>query len=196
MERRINWLERQVKRLLARDSHITKPVWVDIDFPLVAKTTGTGLPNYKTLQGNLTMLQWATNDALQLDTRELIHGWQEGSTGYAHCHIVTGGTDATDRALAFSWEFTKADLGGVLAANITLTSPDYVIPAGTAALTHLLVSIGTATLTGYHIGAHVKARFKRVAPSAGTAPTANPFCEMVQMHVLTDSAGSREIGTK
>ena len=196
MERRVAWLEKQIKRLLARDSHIAKPVWVDIDFPLVAKTTGAGLPNYNTLQGNLRMLQWAVNDALQLDTRELIHGWKEGDTAYWHCHIVTGVSDGTDRRLAFSLEFTKANLDEVLAANITLTSPDYIIPAGMPALTHLLVPIGTANMTGYRIGGHIKGRFKRIAPSAGTAPSANPFCEMVQMHVLTDSAGSREIGTK
>jgi hypothetical protein len=196
MERRLSWIEKQLKRLLARDSHITQSVWVDIDFPLVARTTGAGLPNYNTLQGNLTMLQWAVNDALQLDTRELIHGWQEGDDAHWHCHIITGASDGTDRRVAFSLEFTKGDLGGVLAANITLTSPDYIIPAGTAAKTHLLVSIGVADLTGYHIGGHIKARFKRIAPTTGTAPSTNPFCEMVQAHVLINSAGSRGIGTK
>jgi len=36
---------------------------------------------------------------------------------------------------------------------------------------------------------------KRLA-SVGTAPTANPFCEMLQLHIKCDTAGSREITTK
>lgn len=170
-------------------------VWQDIDFPLIAKTTGANTPAYNTFLGNLTMLQWAVNDVLQLDSREFHHGWMEGSPVEWHCHIVTGGTNNADRYLKFEIEFAWANYLGngsaTYAAPVTMTSAELLIPANTPAYTHIYYDIGFWTPTGGKIGGHVKARFKRVA-STGTAPTANPFCEMVQLHIECDSWGSAE----
>lgn len=173
----------------------TATVWKDIDFPLVAKTTGANTPAYNTLQGNLQMLQWAVNDALQCDTEELIHEWKEGSTVTWHIHVVTGGTNVDNRYLRFEVEFTWANFGATLPANTTITSADMLIPAGTAALTHFIFDIGTWTPTGGKIGAHVKPRIKRVA-AAGTAPTDGPFAELVQLHIECDSMGSKTTTAK
>jgi hypothetical protein len=170
-------------------------VWRDIDFPIIAKTTGAGLPNYATLQGNLTMLQWAVNDAEQAWAQEMVHQWKEGSQVTWHLHIITGGTNVDDRYTQWSVEYTWANYGGTLPANVTVNSGDLLIPAGTPALTHLIYTISTWTPTGGQIAAHVKARLKRIA-SAGTAPTANPFCEMLQLHIEQDTIGSRQITTK
>jgi hypothetical protein len=191
---RLSKIEHDLERLSAMDGHINQ-VYVDIDIPLIAKSTGVGTPNYTTLLGNIVMLQWAVNDALSCDSEELIHGWVEGGDGNVHCHVVTGGTDAADRYLKFTFEYTWANVSATFPATATLTSAELLIPAGTAAYTHLLFSLGTITFTGGKIGGHVKGRFKRIA-SAGTAPTANPFCEMVQMHVLVNALGSRQITTK
>jgi hypothetical protein len=169
--------------------------WRDIDFPIVARTVGAGTPAYNTLQGNITMLQWAVNDAEQTVAQEMVHSWREGSEVTWHFHIITGGTNVNDRYHRWTVEFTGANYGNQLIANITLNSGDLLIPANTPDRTHLIYNIGTWLPVGFKIAAHVKARLKRVA-STGTAPTANPFCEQFQIHAQQDSIGSRFITTK
>ncbi len=173
----------------------TATYWVDLNFPLVAKTTGAGLPSYQTLTGNLTMLQWAVNDALQCDSEEFIHQWKEASAATWHVHIITNGLDATNRYIRFEVEYTWANFGAALPATVTITSADMLIPANTADRTHFIFDIGSFTATGGKIGAHVKARVKRVA-AVGTAPSGNVFAEKVQLHLECDTLGSRAITTK
>jgi len=174
----------------------TATVWQDIDFPIIIRTTGANVPTMTAAQGNITIPEWQINDYNVCEGQELIHGWKEASAGSWHCHILTGGTDTSDRTLAFEVEWFWADTGSALSATTTTLSPDYTIPANTPAKTHLLVPIGTATLTGGHIGGHIWARLKRVAATAGTAPTANPWCSMLQMHLELDTIGSRAITAK
>jgi len=131
------------------------------------------------LQGNLTAPQWAINDFCVCEGQELIHAWKEGTQVNWHIHYYTGGTDTTNRYVNFEIEYTWTNFEGTLPANTIVTSGDILIPANTPAKTHRLISIAQFTPTGGKIGAHVKARLRRIA-SAGTAPTANPFCEMLQ----------------
>ncbi len=173
----------------------TATFWEDIDFPLVAKTTGANTPSYQTLTGNLTMLRWAVNDALQCDTEEFVHAWKEASAATWHIHIITNGLDAASRYVRFEVEYTWANFNSALPATATITSADLLIPANTTDRTHLIFDIGSFTPAGGKIGAHVKARIKRVA-AVGTAPTNDPFAELVQLHIECDTLGSRLITTK
>ena len=172
-----------------------QPTWRDIDFPIIPRVIGAGTPSYQSLQGNITMLQWAVNDAEQITSQEMIHSWREGSTVYWHIHIVTGGTNIDNRYHQWSLEYTGANYAGTLPANTTVNSGDLLIPANTPANTHLIYTIASWTPSTLRIAAHIKARLKRIA-ATGTAPTANVFCEMLQMHVETDSSGSRQATVK
>ena len=58
-----------------------------------------------------------------------------------------------------------------------------------------IVSIGNFIPENGGIGGHVFARLRRIA-STGTAPTANPWCGMLQMHIQCDTMGSRQISSK
>ncbi len=173
----------------------TATFWKDIDFPLVAKTTGANTPSYQTLIGNLTMLRWAVSDVLQCDTEEFVHEWKEASPATWHIHVITNGLDASNRYIRFEIEYTWANFSTVLPATTTITSADMLIPASTTDRTHFIFDIGSFTPTGGKIGAHVKARVKRVA-AVGTAPTNDPFAELVQLHIECDTLGSRAITTK
>jgi hypothetical protein len=92
-------------------------------------------------------------------------------------------------------EWVFANIGDVLSATITDTSVDLLIPANTTDRTHLIFSISNRLMTGNRIGTHVYARLRRVA-AVGAAPTNDPFCSMLQLHVETDTTGSRQIATK
>jgi hypothetical protein len=168
--------------------------WRDIDFPLIIKTTGVGTPAISTLQGDITMPQWAANDLQQSTAQELVHEWKESSAAYWHVHFMNGSQDATTRYVKWEIEYAWSNINSVLSSNTTI-SAEQVIPANTPALTHFLVPIATFTPTGGKIGAHVKAKLKRIVAS-GTAPSVNPFCEMMQLHIECDTVGSRTLQNK
>lgn len=176
--------------------HGESRVWQDIDFPIIVRNTGPNIPSIATMQGNLTAPQWAVNSFAVCEGQEIIHQYAQGSTGRWHLHFYTGGTNVDARYLKWRLEYNWTNLSGTWdTTNITVESTEYEIPANTPALTHFLHSIALFETTSARIGGHIKARLTRIA-SVGTAPTANPFCEMLQMHVLCDTLGSREIASK
>lgn len=168
--------------------------WVDIDFPIIIRTTGANIPSLATLKGNVTAPQWAVNDFHVCEGQEMVHAWKEGSEVQWHVHVVTGGTNVDDRYIKFEVEWMWAGFNAVLPTTTVTTSADLKIPANTADRTHIIYEIAKVTFAGT-IGTHVWARLKRVA-ATGTAPTANPFCSMLQMHIECDTVGSRSMTSK
>jgi hypothetical protein len=173
---------------------LTETVWVDIDSPILIRTTGVGIPTLATFNGNLTMPQWAVNDFNQCESQEFIHEWKEGSACYWHLHLNTNGLDATDRYVKFELEYAYS-VAGVWTFPAVVTTDDILIPANTADKTQIIMSLGNFTPTNAKIGDHCVARLKRVA-AAGTAPTNNPWIPMLQMHVQKDTIGSRQMTAK
>jgi len=168
--------------------------WADIDFPIIVRTTGVGIPTLATLVGNITAPQWGVNDINICEGQELIHSWVEGSTCYWHVHVITAVQDATDRYVKFEIEYAYADLGGVLTSAIIAESTELLIPANTPAKSNLIYPIAEFT-PACKIGTQVYARLKRVVAS-GTAPSVSPFVPMLQIHILCDTIGSRQRGVK
>jgi hypothetical protein len=168
--------------------------WVDVDFPIIVRTVGVGIPTLAAINGNLTMPQWAVNDAHICESQELVHGWKEGTELFWHIHLTTNGIDATDRYVRFELEYGYAGVNGQWVFPAVFTTPDILIPANTPNETMMLMSL-TSFTPAIKIGGHVVARLKRVA-SAGTAPANNPWIPMLQMHIQLDTLGSRNIGTK
>lgn len=173
----------------------TSTYWRDIDFPIIIRTTGVGIPTLATINGNLTLPQWAVNDYNMCESQEFVHEWKEGSTVYWHLHLTTNGLDGTNRYVRFEVEYGYVTPNGVWTFPATLDSGDLLIPANTATKTMMIMSLGSFTPTGVEIGGHVVARLKRIA-SVGTAPTNNPWVPMLQLHIEADSIGSRTISDK
>lgn len=168
--------------------------WVDIDFPIIIRTTGPNIPTLTAINGNITMPQWAVNDFNQCESQEFIHSWKEGSTVSWHLHLTTNGLDVTDRYVRFTVEYGYCDVMGQWVFPPLLTSPDLLIPANTPNETMIIMSLGTFT-PPIKIGGHSVARLQRIA-SVGAAPTNNPWIPMLQQHVQLDTLGSRNIGSK
>jgi len=168
--------------------------WVDLDFPIVIRTTGVGIPTLETLVGNLTAPRWQINDFNICEGQEMIHAWVEGSTCYWHIHLITAAQDTTNRYVKFEIEYAYATLNGVLTSAIIANSAELLIPANTTSRTHMIYPIANFT-PDVKIGTQVYARLKRIAAS-GTAPSVDPFVPMLQMHILCDTMGSRQLGLK
>lgn len=173
--------------------------WVDIDFPIIIRTTGPNIPVLTAVRGNITAPQWSVGDFSVCEGQEMIHGYKEETPIQWHIHTITAGTDVDDRFIAFEVEWFYAKPSQQLSGggtNFTTTSGDLLIPANTPDRTQLQFNIGAPQdMTGVGIATHVYARLARVAAS-GTAPTADPFCTMLQVHIECDTLGSREITTK
>lgn len=169
-------------------------VWKDIDFPIIIRSTGVGIPTLEVLNGNLRAPQWQVNDFNQCECQEFIHEWKEGSTVYWHLHLTTNGLDATDRYVRFSVEYGYVDVNGVWQFPAVLDSGDLLIPANTTSKTMMIMSLGNFT-PAVKIGGHSIAYLTRIA-STGAAPTNNPWIPMLQLHIQCDTAGSRQISTK
>jgi hypothetical protein len=169
--------------------------WVDIDFPIIVRTTGIGIPVLTTFNGNLTMPLWAVNDFNQCESQEFIHAWEEGSTCYWHLHLNTNGSDINNRYVRFELEYGYTDSNSTWTFPPVVTTADLLIPANTPTKTQIVMPLANFTPTGTKIGGHSIARLKRVA-SVGTAPTNNPWIPMLQLHILCDTGGSRNMTSK
>jgi len=178
---------------------LDESVWLDIDFPILIRTTGVGIPTLTTVYsgtyGNITMPQWEVNDLNVCESQEFVHMWKEGSPAYWHIHLTTNGLDTTNRYVRFGLSYGYNNGAGTTWTFTNLDSGDLLIPANTPDKTMLIFSIGNFTPTNAKIGAHSVALLKRIA-STGTAPTSNPWVPMLQMHIECDTLGSRQIGTK
>ena len=168
--------------------------WVDVDFPILIRTIGAGIPTLAAINGNITMPQWAVNDVNICESQELIHSWKEGSTVYWHIHLTTNGLDATDRYVRFEIEYGYADVMGQWVWPAVFTTPDILIPANTPNETMMSLQLASFT-PPIKIAGHAVARLRRVA-AAGAAPTNNPWIPMMQLHIQLDTLGSRNIGSK
>lgn len=170
--------------------------WRDLDFPIVIRTTGTGIPILATLQGNIKAPQWAVNDFNDCEGQELPHDWIEGTTLQFHAHLITNGTDLNNQKyIKFTVEYCFADRNNALSAAQILTMDDFEIGAQTPDKTHLFVPIGSLALTTEHIGCHIYCQLKRVA-AVGDPPAANPWVTMLQAHIETDGLGSSRVSAK
>ena len=172
--------------------------YVDIDHSIVIRTTGPNIPVLATVFSfggeDFKCPQWAVNDFAGMESQENVHSWAEGTQFNIHVHTLTGAQDATDRYVRWRATYMLVDVNGQCVGG-QIDSGDLLIPANTPAGTMLLQSLGTINMSGRHIGGHSKFILRRIA-STGAAPSVNPFCEMLQAHILLDSAGSRSISTK
>lgn len=175
--------------------HGSAKYWRDIDFPIIIRTTGTGIPTLTTFNGNLTMPQWQVGDFNMCESQEFVHAWEEGSRCYWHIHLNTNGLDVDNRYVRFELEYGYTDTNSLWTFPVVVTTNDILIPANTPSKTQIIMSITDFLPTDTRIGGHAIARLKRIA-SIGNAPSAEPWIPMLQLHVLCDGNGSRNMTSK
>lgn len=161
----------------------------DIAFPIsTARIPAANAPTWATFTTNTGKYTFATNDYVDLESNELVHGYDEGQDVDWHLHIFTNGLDGTDRTVKYEISYCVTNPDG--AASEVTVSLQYTIAASTADKTHLIIAIADVTGTSFEYGADITARLKRVATDSGTDPTSDPFVSMVGLHVPQDKIGS------
>ena len=182
------------ERLFSVGARFEDTQYEDINFPILIRTTGPGIPSLTTLNGNITMPQWAVNDFNVCESAEIFHGWDQQTPLEWHIHLTTNGLDATDRYVKFELEYGYVEVNGAWVFPTVFTTPDLLIPANTTTKTMKVYTYTTFTPAA-SVAGHVVARLKRVA-SIGAAPTANPWIPMLQAHVKLNTIGSRTTSAK
>lgn len=192
-----------LSRIVNKKLNGDEPMWDDLPpFQFVSlKPTGAGAePALTAFTGNIELNTFAINDVYQPCTTEVTHKYKEGSDISVHLHWATQSSDGTDRTVRWEFEYTISNGSGSFASafptSLTLTSADITIPASTPVRSHQISSIGTIPGAALTIGAYIVGRFKRVAASAGTAPSLAPYCIALGFHVQEDTMGSRQLYTK
>ena len=163
--------------------------WLDLDFPISLRITGANRPTIDTLVGNIKIPRWAVDDYADIEGQELPHSWKRNSDLSWHIHYHTNGSDVDDRYVRFEIEVAIATNFGTISAVDTIDSGDILVPGGTADRTMRVFGIGT-TSPGDVFAPHIFARLKRVA-ATGTAPSSDPFVNMLQAHYENNALGSR-----
>jgi len=163
--------------------------WLDLDFPISLRTTGSNRPTIATLVGNIEAPRFAVDDYVNIEGQELPHSWKRDSTIEWHIHYHTNGSDVDDRYVRFEVEVAIATNFGAISTPVTIDSGDILVPGGTADRTMRVFGIGT-TSPGDVFAPHIFARLKRVA-ATGTAPSGDPFVNMLQAHYENNALGSR-----
>jgi len=175
----------------------TATVFDDIQFKISSgKVSATNAPTWSAFGPYLSEYSFATDDFIDLAAEEFVHEWKEGSPVELHIHWATGSTDyiAGDRVqwkVCYSW------------CNMTTTAPhnsftnfvnvyvEHVFSTTVTARSHIYSSFGSFTPTGGLIGAQIKVRLYRIAKTAGTNPSSNPYPLQIGMHYQKDTLGSR-----
>lgn len=169
--------------------------WRDVDFPIIIRTTGVGIPTLTAMSNAaITAPLWHVNDYNMCEGQEIPHEWKLGTDGTWHIHVVTAEDLVTPKYLKFKIDYVWAEFGSVLSTLKTATSAELEIPAGTAKYTHLIFNIATFSEPTAGLATHVWPRLTRIA-SLGAA-AADPWVTMLQMHIECDTLGSRQITTK
>lgn len=177
---------------------LDESVWEDIQFPIITgKVPAANFPTWETFTTNTEAYAFSVDDKIQLAANEPPHSWKEGTNGSAHIHfaIKTAQNSGEDRFAKFELIFAYADYNGTWTEQAALTA-EATIPTGSAALKNFLLTDGTVTLTGLHLGSQITCRVKRIAATGGTEYADDVYITQVGLHVENDTLGSRSITAK
>jgi len=175
---------------------LNQVVYNDFIIPVAnGKVPAVNNPTWAVFTDNLKSYTFAIDDYIDLQACECLHDWAEGTTLSLHIHIISNGlNNATARKVKYTLFHSYGNTSGVMTAEDSITT-EFNIDANLADKTHLLLTMGTLTMTNYKIGSIIKLRLKRIA-GTGTEPAVNPFVEMVGIHYQKDTLGSRQLSTK
>ena len=120
------------------------------------------------------------------------HEWDIGSEISAHIHMVNKSTNAADRFVKFTLEYSWADISGNVTSPITVSN-NFIIPGGDPINTHYYVELFNGGLIPPL--SVVSGQFMAVltiVTATGTAPASDPIVLNLGMHGYVNSLGSRE----
>jgi hypothetical protein len=177
---------------------LDETVWDDLQFVTsTGKVPAANYPTWEAFTTNTEMYAFSVDDKIQLEANEPMHGWKEGTVGSAHLHfcLKTAQTSGANQYAKFELIFAYSDYNGIWAEQAALTA-ETTIPTATAAKQSYLLSMGSVTLTGLHLGSQITCRARRIAATGGTEYADDVYITQVGVHLECDTLGSRTVSSK
>lgn len=170
---------------------------VDVNFSVMPRFQGSGLPTYKTRFGNYKGYAWAVGDLVPIDPEELFHSLAPGTIAKMHIHFSTGNAVAPASNTYVKW---RVELSGVQAKgsapyNQWSAAVNYdvevMIPANLPANSQLSADFPDVTLPAQTAGYFYMMALSRIT-STGTAFTGDIFPDKLQMHGKQKCLGTQD----
>jgi len=131
-------------------------------------------------------------------TAQMPHGWKVGTSMYPHVHWTPGphGVVEGTKTVAWTLDYTIADIGGTFGASATLDMTDTCTGVNEAHLMTPTPELDCSAITGP--SAMLVCRLYRAAGDtwAGTVPADSPFLLEIDFHYEQDTLGSRTPSAK
>lgn len=174
-------------------------MYEDIQFSIsTAKTPAANFPSYEQLTANLNDYAFDVGEYIELATNEPFHGTDFTQTATCHIHLTNKTANSTGASRYAKFELTIGYASSNSAWTETTVNGEWEIEDGTAAKTHTIIPINSASLdlSNIGIGGQIKALVKRIAATGGTEFADSVFVTQVGIHVLKDQDGSRTVSSK
>lgn len=182
-----------IKTGAAKTLVLETPVTNDLQFSISqGKIPASSAPTWDTaFTTNTGCYKFDVGEYIDVGANETPHSWVEGGILDVHLHVAPDGANATgsDRFAKFTVYVASADVNAVFAE--TSFTAELTISDGTADRTHMYLDMGNLNLSGYHIGAQIDVRVKRIAATGGTEFANDMFITQCGMHCDNDTMGSR-----
>jgi hypothetical protein len=167
--------------------------WMDYNFGIGAVRRGQQAPDLINLGAtNIEVLGFdGVNTVESVDASiEMNHNWAEATTLYPHIHWLP----STAAAGNVNWqlEYVLLQDGGVVGASTTI---NVIQSTAEVAWTQQFANFPTISTVGFTIGAQLFFRLFR-DPTDNDTYGADAALATFGIHVLIDTIGSRQIGTK
>lgn len=174
-------------------------VWDDLMIPGTAVRTGAVAPDFDLgFVGDASMYMYTFNGTSTVEevhfSVQLPHCWKEGSRIYPHVHFVpwsTNSSDANERVVRFSLEYTWASVGDAFGATAVLHLDSDPFVPNTSQWKHLIAKNANGLAgTGHTISSMLVCRLYRDGSDAvDTYPQDVGFLQF-DIHYEIDALGS------
>lgn len=186
MERRLGWVEKQVKRLLALDGHSTRPVWDDDKVALSnIKAPASDPPTWTSYQGCEVPSFAAAGTNVLYFTHQLSHRYRFGSEINFHIHVAypAAGTGNSVWVFTYSWANISGTFPVETTQTVTYASPN-------TANYHQLIPFTAIVGTGFTGSSCLLCSISRTGSAAGDTYGGAIYGISADFHVNYDKLGA------
>ncbi len=194
MDRRLAWIENQLRRLLSFE-HWRAEGWDDLRTEPVVRSTGAKAPSFVNWLGGLYLYDF--NDAALASEKEVFfaiqlpHGWKEGSSIEPHVHWTNKTAGTAGQVVRWGLEYSPANIGAVFPATTTIYGTSIVGGGNIAsANSHMLTDMPTVTMTGKTISNIIACRLFRNSSDAADTYAGTAGLLYIDWHFVQNSNGS------
>lgn len=170
----------------------------DLRVEPTVRGSGTKVPSYAVMIGGIYAYEF--DNAVLASEKEvnfkmqLPHGWKQGSPLALHLHWVAKTTGSAGEKVRWGFEYTRANINGVLGATTTVYATDAANPPSTTptAMTQYLTPFTPIDMTGGTLSTMILGRIFRNSSDAADTYTDSVYLVAIDAHYEAEALGSND----